>query len=97
MQASVCSGVCDTCEVSTPDLAVEVLSRSTERHDRLEKLEWYGRYGVRECWLVDPEAEYVEIVDVKARASARRMMRGSDPLRSAVVPEFTVPVSRFFR
>ena len=48
-----------------PDLVVEVLSPGTERHDRTEKLEWYRRYGVRECWLVDLIEEQI------GRASCR--------------------------
>jgi Uma2 family endonuclease len=44
-----------------PDLVVEVLSSSTARRDRKEKLQLYQQYGVREYWLVDPDGEYVEV------------------------------------
>jgi Uma2 family endonuclease len=37
-----------------PDWVVEVLSRSTARHDQVRKLPVYERAGVREVWLVDP-------------------------------------------
>ncbi len=39
-----------------PDLVVEVLSKSTKRHDRDTKLPAYLRYGVIEVWLVDQRA-----------------------------------------
>ena len=44
-----------------PDLAIEVLSPGTRRFDRQKKLRAYGLNGVREAWLVDPEAETVTV------------------------------------
>ena len=43
-----------------PDLLVEVLSPSTRRHDQHRKRERYERAGVREYWLVDPEAQSIK-------------------------------------
>ncbi len=45
-----------------PDLVVEILSPSTEERDRGIKLQLYGRYGVQEYWLVDPEKRTVEVL-----------------------------------
>ena len=39
-----------------PDMVAEVLSPSTQRHDRL-----YQRAGVREYWIVDPENKTVQV------------------------------------
>jgi len=44
-----------------PDLTVEVLSPSTRRTDRLEKMVEYARAGVREYWIVDPNGRAVEV------------------------------------
>ena len=43
-----------------PDLVIEILSPSSLRMDRLIKLEKYRQAGVREYWIVDPEARGVE-------------------------------------
>jgi Uma2 family endonuclease len=43
-----------------PTLAVEVLSPSTARIDRVTKLDLYARHGVPYFWLVDPEERRVE-------------------------------------
>jgi len=43
-----------------PDLAVEVLSPTSHRHDRVRKLEWYASIGLPEYWIVDPEDQSVQ-------------------------------------
>ena len=42
--------------MGAPDLVVEVLSPGTRRFDRSKKMTAYGRNGVREAWLVDPDS-----------------------------------------
>jgi Uma2 family endonuclease len=43
-----------------PDFVAEVLSPSTEAVDHKVKFDDYAAHGVREYWLVDPDAETVE-------------------------------------
>lgn len=45
-----------------PDMIVEVLSASTQRHDQLVKLNLYQRAGVKEYWIVDPENRTVRVM-----------------------------------
>ena len=44
-----------------PDWVCEVMSPSTQRRDRVLKLPFYGRAGVRHAWLVDPLAQTLEV------------------------------------
>ncbi|MDE6590224.1 MAG: Uma2 family endonuclease [Oscillospiraceae bacterium] len=45
-----------------PDMVVEILSPSTQRHDRLVKLGLYQRARVREYWIVNPEDQTVQVM-----------------------------------
>jgi Uma2 family endonuclease len=45
----------------TPDWVCEVLSRSTEKLDRDEKLPYYAEHGVRHVWLLDPIEKRLEV------------------------------------
>lgn len=78
-----------------PDLVAEVLSPGTATRDRSVKLGWYRRYGVREAWLVDPEARRIEVVDL-AGAGGTRPAAGEEPLRSDVLPEIELTPDHLF-
>ena len=44
-----------------PDLVIEILSPGTAERDRGLKKKLYAKYGVREYWIVDPEAKSIEV------------------------------------
>jgi Uma2 family endonuclease len=52
-----------------PDWICEVLSKSTERIDRMEKLPIYAQAGVDHAWLISPRQRTLEVY----RSSARRI------------------------
>jgi len=44
-----------------PDMAIEIVSPSTARNDRITKLNKYLEAGVREYWIVDPDSKGVTV------------------------------------
>lgn len=54
-----------------PDVVVEILSPSTRDYDVNEKRGIYERAGVREYWLVDPDARRVTILSLDDRGAFR--------------------------
>jgi Uma2 family endonuclease len=78
-----------------PDLAVEVLSTTRRQHDRVVKVTWYREYGVRECWVVDPDAREIEVFDLTTE-SPSRIFSGRQAVRSQLFPHLRVrPVDVF--
>ena len=80
-----------------PDLTVEIFSGSGALFDRTEKAALYAKYGVREYWLVDPEAEVIEVRRLEAHGyeTVGRFGRG-DALRSTLFPGLHLPIDPIF-
>jgi len=59
--------VCDESKIDkkrcngAPDMAIEILSPSTAKHDLFTKLKKYQNAGVREFWIVDPDEKAVNV------------------------------------
>jgi Uma2 family endonuclease len=80
-----------------PDLVVEVVSRRTVIRDRTTKVSWYRRYGVRECWILDPSRRTFVVADLTRRGrSGFRFFKGDDPVKSVVLPDLVLPASSYF-
>lgn len=80
-----------------PDLVVEVLSASTEHHDRGIKFEDYAAHGVQEYLLVAPRPQEIEqyiLQDGRFILQARLALNAR--YESIVVPGFSIPVAAVF-
>src|SRR5690348_9261468 len=80
-----------------PDLAVEVLSPSNRGHDRLTKRALYARAGVREYWIVDPEARTLEVFALHLDAfHAVQTAAGVDRIASPLLPALGLTAADVF-
>lgn len=74
-----------------PELMIEVVSpgAGNERRDRVVKRQVYGRHGVKEYWIADPQNRSVEVYRLKKRAlSLVHTIMDEDELTSSVLPSF---------
>lgn len=80
-----------------PDLVVEILSPGSALRDRTEKTVWYGQYGVREYWLVDPETRAIEVRRLSAEGyEPLGVYEFGQILTSEVLSGLALPVDSIF-
>jgi Uma2 family endonuclease len=82
-----------------PAIAVEVVppGRENARRDRVVKLKTYGKFGVGEYWVADPEARTVEIYRPTGDALALvATLTGDDEITSPLLPGFSCKAARVF-
>ena len=95
-QAKAATFTPHTMKFPVPDLAVEVLSESTEHRDRGVKFDDYAAHGVAEYWIVDPEAEVVEQYLNRDGRFEMNLKSGSGELTSPTLGGLTLPLKAFF-
>jgi Uma2 family endonuclease len=78
---------------SAPELAVEVLSPSNDRRERMEKLLDYESIGVPEVWVLSPEARTIEVMLLEDEKLLTRSLLREGQLRPKLFPEVVVDVA----
>jgi Uma2 family endonuclease len=81
-----------------PDLAVEIVSPSSVRYDRVTKMRWYASIGVPEYWIVDPRAHTLErlVLDSERYAIADALAEDG-VLRPPSFPGLELPLAELWR
>jgi len=80
-----------------PDLVIEILSPSNTRANIEGKLADYALIGVKECWLVSPEARTVEVLTLAEGKWQRASLHGlGDSIQSSVLVGLELEVSQLF-
>jgi Uma2 family endonuclease len=79
-----------------PDLAVEVLSPSTEKIDRETKFLDYAAHGIREYWIIDAEHEFIERYFLQNEEYELLLKAKDGTIESVVLPEFKIQIRAIF-
>jgi len=80
-----------------PDFLVEILSYGTKDKDFGEKKELYGKKGVLEYWVIDPDNETVEIFKAnKKELIALKKYKSNDIIKSLTIKGFQIAVTDIF-
>jgi Uma2 family endonuclease len=80
-----------------PDLIIEVLSATTAHLDRGYKQHLYANHGIPEYWLVDPDAERVEVLALgDAGYETIGVYRAGETVTSRLLTDLRIPIDDVF-
>lgn len=80
-----------------PDLVAEILSPSTATRDQVLKRKLYSKFGVRECWILDPASNTVDVLtQSEAGLTSWRTFAVGDTLQSPLLPDLRINVADLF-
>lgn len=83
----------------SPDLVIEIVSKSTQRIDSLVKRKLYERCGIQEYWLVDPELKTVDVCRLANGKYVRQAALSQEDdsiLKTPLMPGFQLRLSDIF-
>lgn len=86
----------DQMQFPAPDIAVEVLSPSTEKYDRETKFEDYAAHGIREYWIIDAEHEITEQYFLQNEKYELLLKAKDGTIESVVLPDFKIQIRAIF-
>lgn len=70
-----------------PDLVIEILSPSTLKRDKIDKLKSYATYGIPEYWIVDPVSGVLEqYIQNSERYELINIFQEKEPITSPTIP-----------
>ncbi len=80
-----------------PDLVVEILSPGTADRDRTLKLDLYAKHGVKEYWIVDPDARTIMVLlQGENRFEVSGIFGEEQSLTSPTLDGFTIALMDIF-
>jgi Uma2 family endonuclease len=81
-----------------PDLVVEILSPKTAKFDLGAKREIYGRTGVFELWIIDPEPRTLSRYCLRENAETpAAVLHESDTFETPLLPGLKIKLAGVFR
>ncbi len=80
--------------LGSPDFIIEIISKSTQGHDYIRKLNLYDMYGVKEYWIVNPLSKSVLVYVADAESfNEPEKYTFSDVVKGTVLEGFSVDFS----
>ncbi len=80
-----------------PDLVIEVLSSDSCIADVEQRVAWFAKYGVRECWLLHQDDRSVTVIRfADRRGTTRDVYPRRRRIVSAVLPDFSASIDEIF-
>ena len=91
-----CSKLSGTGCVGAPDMVIEILSPTTASRDKVLKFNWYLQAGVREYWIVDPEAKSIQACYLNHGGYDVKVYAGVDEVPVRVLEGCVIDLAKVF-
>ncbi|MDR0306430.1 MAG: Uma2 family endonuclease [Chitinispirillales bacterium] len=94
--------ICDRSKIDdkgykgAPDFIIEIISPSSTRHDRWVKNNLYKSVGVREYWIIDPDAKTLDVNLLTNGEYVKRAYGDTDTVEVSVLPGCVVDLKDVF-
>jgi Uma2 family endonuclease len=83
--------------MGTPDLVIEVLSKTNKNHDIIRKLELYRTTGIKEYWIVNPFSKEINVYTFsEEKINEIITFKDKGILKSAVFKKLQISLSDIF-
>lgn len=91
---------------SAPDVVVELSWPAISRRLRCVKLPWYHKFGVGECWIVNPSRNRIEVITLATMHVTQgqvfpsvvpHIFSANTPMASPTFPDVRLTASELFR
>lgn len=80
-----------------PSLIVEISSSSTARNDKLFKFNKFEKTGVKEYWIVEPDAKLVSVFILQnSRYGRPEIFTETDKVEVSIFPDLVIDLSTVF-
>lgn len=88
------------CLIAPPDLIVEIVSPSTARRDRVDKVNAYAAFGVRHYWIVAPEERTLHAFALLEGETPRYLLEAAlgddDTFAPSLFPNLKIDLAALF-
>ncbi len=84
---------------NTPDLIIEIISKSTENIDKNLKKDLYWRAGVKEYWIVNIEEKSIEVFKINSegyRLDKIYRNENKDKIKTDILPGLIINLEKVF-
>jgi Uma2 family endonuclease len=96
--------VCDSSKLDdrgckgSPDMIIEILSPSTAKKDRVDKLNKYEKAGVKEYWVVEPDQKLVSVflLQENDRYGRTEMYTSEDKIKVSIFTDLEIDLKPVF-
>lgn len=76
-----------------PDLMVEILSPSSIRRDRSDKMKLYAKFGVKQYWIIDADQKILEAFDLTGDVPVvEATLVEADVFKPRLFPNLEIPL-----